>query len=191
MARAKAHGLILIDRDVNSVNAHANVHGKLYESRDGFGLYYRYEPRDIEALCVNQRNKVDKVKPGSFKIHETVIERIKRGTAHYAPGFLPCEFNIVSTNPDVAPRKISFNQDEWAKCRSEVKKWVQQRQWLYRIFVESTLVIIAVAIAFWQQPPESLLAFQQAGNSDAIITDTRMDLHNHKQVAAIFFQQFS
>ena len=73
LKRAKDKGLVFIQDDVSAVDAHANVQGKLYDSRDGFAVYYRYEPRDIEKICISQRTGQPYIAAGNIKIHNTVI----------------------------------------------------------------------------------------------------------------------
>ena len=63
---------IFIADDVNSTRTHANVHGKLYDSRDGFAVYYRYEPRNIEKLCLGQKAHQPKIEVGKIKIHRII-----------------------------------------------------------------------------------------------------------------------
>jgi uncharacterized protein (DUF2235 family) len=70
------------------ISAAADVNGKLYDSRAGLGVYYRWKPRDAEALC-----------RGRFvpaRVHRTVLERIARGTDGYAPGSLPVDPDVIS-----------------------------------------------------------------------------------------------
>lgn len=64
-----------------------NVHDRLYDSRSGLAVYYRYCPRDIDAIC-----KEHGVKP---KIHVSALHRIAWGTDGYAPGNLPDHLDIV------------------------------------------------------------------------------------------------
>ena len=157
MQRAKKHGVVFIDDALKDAHDYANVHGKLYDSRDGIAIYYRYLPRDIETICEQRLN--DKV-----KIHDTVMARIKRGTASYAPGFLPQEFDVV----DTAGKKISsIRQDPGAygQNRKAVLVQVNRLRWLYRIFVESTVILLAIIIGFWVNPPDSILS--AAGSCEA------------------------
>jgi len=70
------------------ISAAADVNGKLYDSRAGLGVYYRWKPRDAEALC-----------RGGFvpsRVHRTVLERIARGTDGYAPGSVPVDPDVIS-----------------------------------------------------------------------------------------------
>jgi len=154
-------GLIFIADDVNSTRTHANVHGKLYDSRDGFAVYYRYEPRNIEKLCLGQKTHQPKIEVGKIKIHNTVIERIKQETALYIPGILPAKFEVVSTGPEIKPESVSFDKDEYHECRQDIQKWVDKRQWLYRTFVEITLIMLVSVFFLWVFPPESVKDFGQ------------------------------
>jgi uncharacterized protein (DUF2235 family) len=70
------------------VSAAADVRGKLYDSRSGLGVYYRWKPRDAEALC--------RARFVPARVHRTVLERIARGTDGYAPGSLPVDPEVVS-----------------------------------------------------------------------------------------------
>jgi uncharacterized protein (DUF2235 family) len=74
--------------------------GRLYDSRSGFGGYYRYGPRDIEDLCnFSSLDPRDFVKVARPKIHESVFRRIRVGAYAYAPVGLPILYDIVSYNP--------------------------------------------------------------------------------------------
>ena len=79
---AKAQQLEFKDGSLDTIKQDANVHDKLYDSRDGLAIYYRYAPRDLEKLCL------DRVEEGSIKIHQTVFDRMRRGTAGYFCGHL-------------------------------------------------------------------------------------------------------
>jgi uncharacterized protein (DUF2235 family) len=70
------------------ISAAADVNGKLYDSRAGLGVYYRWRPRDAEALC--RRRFVP------TRVHRTVLERIARGTDGYAPGSVPVDPEVIS-----------------------------------------------------------------------------------------------
>ena len=70
------------------ISAAADVSGKLYDSRAGLGVYYRWKPRDAEALC--------RARFVPARVHRTVLERIARGTDGYAPGSLPVDPEVVS-----------------------------------------------------------------------------------------------
>ncbi len=70
----------------------ANAHSKLYDSRLGFAAYYRYKPRNIEALCG----------ASNINVHVTALDRIKWATDSYAPMNLPERFLVV--DPDASQK---------------------------------------------------------------------------------------
>ena len=86
MAEADALGLKFIESDQESFRAHRDVHDKLYDSRSGLGVYYRWEPRNIEEICRAGNVKV--------RIHDSVFDRIAHGTTGYAPGNIPASIEI-------------------------------------------------------------------------------------------------
>ena len=72
----------------------ANAFGKLYDSRSGFSIYYRYQPRPIEDLCEGKT---------PIRIHKSVLDRLEKRTAGYTPGNLPGKFEEVATRPPDHP----------------------------------------------------------------------------------------
>jgi uncharacterized protein (DUF2235 family) len=59
--------------------------GRLYDSRSGFGMFYRYQPRDVTALMGGERPL----------IHHSVITRMALGAGGYAPISLPYELDVL------------------------------------------------------------------------------------------------
>ncbi len=153
MERAAEHKVKFKASVRESVRNDANVHGKLYDSRDGAAIYYRYAPRDIVDLCENEKKR--KVEPGDVKIHVSAINRIKRGTSRYAPGLLPYEFKIVFTPIDQpsVPVTAADGRAEWEENRKEIIQRVFWRKTLYRAFVESSLAVVLVTAWFWFYRP--------------------------------------
>lgn len=70
---------------------HANVDDKLYDSRAGLGVFYRWRPRDIGKICAEQHAGRPAV------VHLSVAERIAHGTDGYNPGSLPDNLELVYT----------------------------------------------------------------------------------------------
>jgi uncharacterized protein (DUF2235 family) len=89
MAEAELAGLRFNRNDRSYYGDHANVDDKLYDPRAGVGIFYRWKPRDIEAIC-----RENGVRP---KIHMSVLERVAHGTEDYAPGNLPAGADLVIT----------------------------------------------------------------------------------------------
>jgi hypothetical protein len=80
MARAEDAGLRFIETDRQVYREHAHVDDKLYDSRAGLGVFYRWKPRDMAALCAESGTPP--------VLHLSVLERIAHGTDDYAPGNL-------------------------------------------------------------------------------------------------------
>ncbi len=88
MKKATAEGLLLHASDADWYEEHRNINDKLYDSRAGLAMYYRYLPRDIAAICRDNHIQT--------KVHSSVIHRITTHTEGYAPGNFPAEFLFVS-----------------------------------------------------------------------------------------------
>lgn len=146
MSRAAECGLKFKKDAAEEVHSNANVHGRLYNSRDGGAVYFRYQPRDIEKLC---RPKLQ----GKVKIHRSVLERMKRKSGNYAPGQLPYEFDLVDSPVDSPTERVTAAETEsiWQACRKKVKRWVFWRKWCYVFFLEFTLFVVISAIVLWNQ----------------------------------------
>ena len=146
MARADKCGLNFKKDAAEEVHRDENVHGRLYNSRDGGAIYFRYQPRDIKKLC---RGKL----LGKVKIHRSVLERMKRKSGNYAPGHLPYEFNLVDSPFDSPTEPVTAADTEsiWQACREKVNRWVFWRKWCYVLFLEFTLLVVISAVVFWNK----------------------------------------
>jgi uncharacterized protein (DUF2235 family) len=98
MAKAEAapHNLRFIDGERQLLRLHADVDDKLYDSRAGLGVFYRWLPRDPSELCT--KNGV------TPKVHRSVYERIARNTEGYAPGSVPPDAEVISLSQ---PRAVT------------------------------------------------------------------------------------
>ncbi|MFQ6022182.1 MAG: DUF2235 domain-containing protein [Acidiferrobacterales bacterium] len=147
MTHAHHHGLEFKEDAAEKIRRNANVHGRLYNSRDGIAIYYRYHPREIQKFCRSRLR-------GNVKIHDSVFERMRRKTGNYAPGHLPDTFDMVSTPANGAQPPETVEGDEtWQAWRRKVNRWVFLRKWLYAIFLEFTLLVVFSAGWFWINPP--------------------------------------
>ncbi|WHO38094.1 DUF2235 domain-containing protein [Sphingobium sp. AP49] len=109
--------------EARRIRQFANPFGPMHDSRQGLGVYYRYQPRKISALL---HRSVDDVlqfantsilrdptigekrhRPQglllSCKVHESVLERIGNGTDNYAPIVLPRDFDVVRAAGPTGP----------------------------------------------------------------------------------------
>ena len=94
MMRQAQHkgGLRLLASDRALYREHANADDKLYDPRAGTGIFYRWLPRDMEAICAKHG-----VAP---LIHLSVLERLAHGTGDYAPGNIAPHARVVITHAD-------------------------------------------------------------------------------------------
>ncbi len=164
LAKAQDHGLLFHPDLITAIQSSANIYDKLYDSRDGIAIYYRYGPRNLVELC---RNKLK----GNIAIHHSAYNKIIEFSEGYAPDGIPARFDVVDIDPDKpAFPVVKFQVDAennqqkpenagkpaWATLAAEMNKVIGARKILYRIFVELTMAIILVAGNFWVNPPESV-----------------------------------
>lgn len=149
MRRVARHGLIFEEGAQADVVKAARVGDKLYDSRSGLAVYYRYMPRDIDTIS-------KRYCAGNTKIHHSVLERIEQAPLGYSPGNLPSEFDIVSDGqptPDNDPAgwdKLSTRMQE--NCRQheglllKAKGCIKPRRSLYYMFMVLTVLAVSAAI---------------------------------------------
>lgn len=138
MKKAHTAGLEFIEHDALYYQQHADVHDKLYDSRAGLGVYYRYAPRNIHEIC---RDKG--IVP---RVHESVLQRSQNLTEGYAPGNLPQDVRFVSsTEPGFVlsdkSTAISKAIGEDTTLLTRVAFWISLRKWLQVIFVVLTALV--------------------------------------------------
>ena len=151
MLRAEKKGLKFDDDVVQQAFEDSHIHGRMYNSRDGFAVFYRYHPREMEKLCDGRLE-------GDIKLHRSVIERMNHRTANYAPGQLPGKFEVVESDIGVSPELRNPGKDpKWAKIRAEIDRWVLRRKGLYAGMLTFSLAIVIAAYRFWLCPPKSMV----------------------------------
>lgn len=144
MHRAEQHGLRFVPADRLSYRYHGDVDDKMYDSRAGVGVFYRWKPRDVEALC--QANGI------TPKLHRSVFERIARNTDGYAPGSVPPCLTVVSKSAPVAVtdeiKRLVEAQHAGGQSlvRQEGAAQVIGRT-SYRLFVYSVVVTALLTVA--------------------------------------------
>ena len=135
MTRAEAAGLCFSDALREEYASRRSVYDKMYDSRSGLGIYYRYQPRPIAEYC--------REKGVSPKIHESVFRRIAAGTDSYAPSTLPGDFEVVGTSSNPGPSEQGRYQSlaseliksvKLEPLRESVKSWVWLRKALQFLF---------------------------------------------------------
>lgn len=91
----------------------SSPYGKMYDSRAGFGAFYRYSPRRLDLA-------IDKHGSAIFlpKIHHSVIDRMILGPDSYAPLNLPSHFSIVKDIASTCGQRARRNNLESLDCSS-------------------------------------------------------------------------
>jgi len=155
-SKAQAHGLVLYQDQLTAIQDSANIYDKLYDSRDGVAIYYRYGPRNLIKLCDNKLK-------GNIAIHLSAYKKIKELSDGYAPDSIPSSFDLVDidpANPAAATviRKVNAEQPaKWAALANDMDEVIEKRKNLYRVFVELTMAIIVISGLFWVWPPASVV----------------------------------
>ena len=147
LSKAVAVGLKLKAGSMEEVRAKAHAHGRLYNERNGLGVFYRYYPRVIAELCKNKLPETDTV-----KIHRSVFERMARFTGHYAPGHLPSQFNLVEA--DSSSKTVTIKNPQWAPLQKRLQGWTLARSWLYGLFLDVSIALVFFAWWLWVFHPE-------------------------------------
>jgi len=137
--RAKKHGLSFDANMLQDIDSGCHIHGRMYNSRDGFGFFYRYHPREIKNLC-------DGKLLGKIRVHCSVIERMNHRTANYAPGYIPPEFDVVDSAvpANITPLKPGVNS-EWSTMRGLIDRIVLYRKHLYGVMVAAITFVLVIA----------------------------------------------
>ena len=137
MDQAEKAGLKFNLPDRVYVRNHANVNGKLYNSRAGYAVFYRYKPRDIATFCSSA---------GTIpKIHDSVLERILLQTEGYAPGNLPISMEVVAT--DGAQTRQSRQVAAIATSFKETYSTLDRAPALVKLRRSSHYVFLALSVA--------------------------------------------
>jgi len=140
-AHMKSQGVRFLNMDWDNYRDHRNVCGKLYNSRAGLAVYYRYKPRELDEIFEEQKEE--------HKIHISVFERIAQGTEGYSPGNLPRKFKVVSDKENWDDQnKISKTIAERPKKDEElidqIRLHVRARKIAYGLFLVCSLTAVVI-----------------------------------------------
>ena len=152
MTHAHNEGLHLIGSDTLFVHGHQDVHDKLYDSRSGAAVLYRWAPRNIASLCAEHNI-------ARAKIHISVFERIANGTDAYAPGNIPfeCEVDaggsllawpVPAAPADIAALMAAVGPPavHAASLLEKMKATVQCGIWSYRALIVLLIAFLAALV---------------------------------------------
>ena len=158
--------------------------GRIYDSRNGMGGYYRYGPRSVAALSNSKYSddKRDCVYVATPKIHQSVFERIAVDAHLYAPVGLPPAYEVLTYDERIVPpdelRKESpdaahrFESGASARGRDETQEKVVgssiwRRRIIYFMTVIASIYLLAYPIAS-QLPPAAEFTTRLRPLSDVI-----------------------
>ena len=153
LEKAERAGLRLVPGDREYCRDHANVDDKVYDPRAGLGVFYRWKPRDMAALCADNR-----VAP---TVHLSVLERIAHGTEDYAPGNLAPDARVVITpTGDPASDAAALTRARAAEAvlheahradprplLARVGRWIGIGHLSYYVYLVTCLGVVAAASA--------------------------------------------
>jgi uncharacterized protein (DUF2235 family) len=143
LAEATHYGLVLNDQVLDDITAQSNVHGKIHDSRDGFGMFFRYQPRDIEVLSRDEHKPEEKILK-SIKVHESVLSRMYYRTAGYAPSLLPPKFEVVNSAGEKVEDIDTSDDSDWKDNRSNLQKSVK---FLKEVYLYQMLIVVVVLVS--------------------------------------------
>ena len=115
----------------------ADRNGRIYDSRGGAAVYYRFKPRMIGDLCPEDQTP---------NIHESALLRIQSGYTGYAPAAVPADFNSVPTwSSDI--EKIGTTPGAPDGLNMEkARDWICWRRLLYFGFLLWSFLFIGAGI---------------------------------------------
>jgi uncharacterized protein (DUF2235 family) len=121
--------------------------GRIYDSRQGLGGYYRYGPRKILELG---RELLSRKNGEAFpRIHESVLKRIHNNAHLYAPKGLPARYEVVTGDCEVlAPEQNPYETTDQAQARSNFQEKVWNIIWWRRIVYFMTVAVTLYLVAF-------------------------------------------
>ena len=148
--QARAKGLVFDESERKKIEAAANPYGKMYDSRRGFGGFYRYKPRKLAELANDDRGGQDHVKIGLPKIHESVFHRIKHNVDGYAPIGLPEKYAVVTAKGEIVPlaqAADAANPHHVEGVQQADGRRKRQEQFLNLVWCKRQVYLLTVAMA--------------------------------------------
>lgn len=153
MKRAAANGMTFDETVFEDYRRQANPIGRMYNSRAGLAMGYRYNPRNMEDI--RRAAGID-----TIKIHASVADRLFSGFAAYGPANFPSRFTFVTdddVNPDTYPnerRILEDKRDTFKNAFRDVSALVWWRRVLYGVVLSTILAVVSVPV--WSQADASL-----------------------------------
>ena len=181
LSEAKRRGLTLKETPDADPDAFKRVRstqdkdGRIYDSRNGLGGYYRYGPRSVAALSDTRYSddKRDCVKIAMPKIHESVFARIAVDAHLYAPVGLPPAYEILTYDEKiVSPDRLGYETSKAARGREKTQEHVVgssiwRRRIIYFLTVIASVYLLAYPVTS-QLPPAAEYTTRLRPLSDVI-----------------------
>jgi len=181
LSEAKRRGLTLKEAPGADPDAFKRVcstqdkDGRIYDSRNGLGGYYRYGPRSVAALSDTRYSddKRDCVKIAMPKIHESVFARIAVDAHLYAPVGLPPAYEILTYDEKiVSPDKVGYETSKAARGREKTQEHVVgssiwRRRIIYFLTVIASVYLLTYPLTS-QLPPAAEYTTRLRPLSDVI-----------------------
>jgi hypothetical protein len=126
LAEAKAAGLAFDTADETEINALADINGKLYDSRAGAGLFYRYRPRSLAVLMQNTG--------ATPLVHDSALARIAYGSDTYGPIAIDTAYDVLAANGTISAGTPVTGQPQFDAALA--------RAWWRRVLYFATLAVL-------------------------------------------------
>jgi len=139
MAEAQNNGVRFVPGDRQSYYIHADVNDKMYDPRAGLGIFYRWQPRDVEALRSG-------IAAGPALVHRSVFERIARNTEGYVPGSLPPDVAVVSSSMLPTDWRVRVIEAQIARAHAGRGSLVSRNRSLLRLGQVSYWSLLAATL---------------------------------------------
>ena len=151
-------GLVFKDEAAQSIRQQAGTLGKMYDSRRGAAVYYRYKPRDIDELS-HQQGKDWRIEVETPSIHHTVLDRIAESKVGYAPAGLPRDFEIIGPDGQVLALQPGDRRYEdepkrnhRARFQERARNHIFWRRFTYFFLVGITFLLLITPLLWWPVP---------------------------------------
>ncbi|MEM9441331.1 MAG: DUF2235 domain-containing protein [Pseudomonadota bacterium] len=172
MHKAEQAGLRFIGSLRQAYHDRQNVDDKLFNSRRGLNVYYRYKPRDIAEICDDNGAQP--------KIHVSAVRRLARAIDGYAPGQLPENVTIVPTMKpgpgedretlkkaeDVITSALRDHSDDLETAG----KWIRYRRFTHYAFLLMSILVFVFAYVSKDPGATSASASKLQYGVEALVT---------------------
>ncbi len=128
---------------IDQIESRSNASARMHNSRAGFGVYYRYKPRDIDQICQRPDGKTS-VEIDEPKLHHSIFDRVAGGTDGYAPTGVPTAYRQVDAKGEVVDGTEDADQrKDRAELLDRSKDHIFWQRFQYFLFTFVTLAIVA------------------------------------------------